>query len=100
LSKKVDYVLMANTFHGVPDQLSLARAVHTVLRPRGLFGIVNWHPLPREQTTVFGQPRGPRTDMRMSPQGVSAVVEPQGFRRVNVVELMPYHYGALFRRSE
>lgn len=100
LSKKVDYVLMANTFHGVPDQLSLARAVHTVLRPRGLFGIVNWHPLPREQTTVFGQPRGPRTDMRMSPQGVSAVVEPQGFRRVNVVELMPYHYDALFRRSE
>lgn len=100
LSEKVDYVLMANTFHGVPDQSGLARVVRTVLSPRGLFGIVNWHSLPREQTTVLGQPRGPRTNMRMSPQAVSAVVELQGFRLVNIVELMPYHYGIIFGRSD
>ena len=31
----VDLVLIANTFHGVPDQARLAHAVATVLRPGG-----------------------------------------------------------------
>src|SRR5689334_13699592 len=39
----VDYVFLANTFHGVPDQLGLARAVAAILKPGGQFGIVNWH---------------------------------------------------------
>ena len=64
LPKPVDYVLMANTFHGVPDQIGLARAVRSVLRRQGLFGLINWLPLAREETTVLGQPRGPRTEMR------------------------------------
>ncbi len=96
LPRHVDYVLMANTFHGVPDQRALVRAVRGVLRPGGLFGIVNWHPLPREQTTVLGRSRGPRTDMRMSPRAVGKLVEPEGFRRASTVELRPYHYGIVF----
>jgi ubiquinone/menaquinone biosynthesis C-methylase UbiE len=99
LTEPVDYVLMANTFHGVPDQAGLPRAVQSVVRPGGLFGIVNWHALPREHTTVLGQPRGPRADMRMAYEAVSAVVEPEGFQRAIVVELPPYHYGAVFERS-
>lgn len=95
LPEPVDYVLIANTFHGVPDQSGLARAVRSVLRPHRLFGIVNWHKLPREQTTVLGQPRGPKTEMRMSPEAVSAVVEPVGFRTAQVVVLPPYHYGSV-----
>lgn len=95
LPEPVDYVLMANTFHGVPDQSGLARAVRSVLRPHRLFGIVNWHQLPREQTTVLGQPRGPKTEMRMSPEAVSAVVAPVGFRTAQVVVLPPYHYGSV-----
>ncbi len=43
LPETVDYVLMANTFHGVLDQAAFARAVHAVLKPHSLFGIVNWH---------------------------------------------------------
>jgi ubiquinone/menaquinone biosynthesis C-methylase UbiE len=99
IAERVDYVLIANTFHGVPDQTELARAVAEVLEPGGVFTVVNWHPLPREQTTVLDQARGPITEMRMSPEQVRAVVEPAGFRLARVVELPPYHYGAIFLRS-
>ena len=97
--KTVDFVLMANTFHGVPDKPGLARGVAAVLKPRGAFAIVNWHRVPREQTVVLGQPRGPKTEMRMSPEQVSAVVEPVGFELFQVIELQPYHYGAVFSAS-
>ncbi|HDO52899.1 MAG TPA: class I SAM-dependent methyltransferase [Rhizobiales bacterium] len=96
---EIDYVLIANTFHGVPDKTALARAVRRVLKPGGLFAIVNWRPLPREQTPVLGEPRGPRTEMRMSPEQVRAVIEPAGFRLAELVELPPFHYGAVFRKS-
>ncbi len=100
IPERVDHVLMANTFHGVPDQTGLAHAVARVLKREGFFAIVNWPQVPRERTTVLGKPRGPRTEMRMSPERVRAVVEPAGFRLVHVVELPPYHYGAVFRLVE
>ncbi|KFC73389.1 Methyltransferase domain family protein [Bosea sp. LC85] len=96
LHERVDYVLMANTFHGVPDQPGLVRAMRAVLRPHGLVGIVNWHRHPREQTTVLGQPRGPQSETRMSPEAVRDVVEPAGFRCVRIVDLPPFHYGVVF----
>src|SRR3977135_4313829 len=37
-----DNVLLANAFHGVPDKPRLARAVHDILKPGGLFAIVSW----------------------------------------------------------
>ena len=100
LPGKVDYMLIANTFHGVPEKTAMARAVAAVLNPRGQFAIVNWHPLPRERTVVLGKPRGPKTEMRMSPDDVRLVVEPAGFTLERVVELPPFHYGAVFRVVE
>lgn len=97
--EQLDYILMANTFHGVPDQAGLARAVRLALRPKGKFCIVNWHRLPRKDTAVLGQPRGPRTDLRMSPERVKGVVEPAGFQSAGVIELPPYHYGIVFDRA-
>lgn len=96
IPEPTDFVFLANTFHGVPDKTGLARATATVLKPGGRFAIVNWHPLPREQTTVLGQPRGPKTEMRMTPTDVAVVVEPAGLRLTEVVDLPPYHYGAVF----
>ena len=96
--QSVDYVFLANTFHGVPDQLRLARAVKAILKPCGQFGIVNWHRRPREETVVLGRPRGPKTEMRMEARDVTAVVEPTGLVLNRAVELPPYHYGAIFRR--
>jgi SAM-dependent methyltransferase len=94
----VDYVFLANTFHGVPDQLRLSRAVKAILKPCGQFGIVNWHRRPREETAVLGQPRGPQAEMRMEVGDLTAVVEPAGLVFNRTVELPPYHYGAVFRR--
>lgn len=96
---EIDYVLIANTFHGVPDKTTFSQAVARVLKPGGRFAIVNWHPLPREQTTVLDKPRGPKTEMRMSPDKVRMVVEPAGFQLAELIELPPYHYGAVFRKS-
>lgn len=96
LGAPADYVLIANTFHGVPDKTALAREVAAALKPNGRFAIVNWYPMPREETTILGQPRGPSTEMRMSPQQTRSVVEPAGFTLEALVELPPYHYGAVF----
>jgi len=94
----VDYVLIANTFHGVPDKTGLARVVYQVLRPGGRFAVVNWYSRPREETTVLGRARGPATKLRMAPREVASLVEPAGFRQVGVIDLEPYHYGLVFER--
>jgi ubiquinone/menaquinone biosynthesis C-methylase UbiE len=97
----VDYVFLANTFHGVTDQLGLGRAVTAILKPQGQLGIVNWHRRPREETMVLGQPRGPPTEMRIEAEDVTAIVEPAGLLVSRTVELPPYHYGVVLqRRSE
>lgn len=97
VGRPVDFVLMANTFHGVPDKLMLARSVASILKPGGSFALVNWHRRPREETTVAGAPRGPKTEMRMSPQDAAAVMEPAGLVLAGLIELPPYHYGAVFQ---
>jgi ubiquinone/menaquinone biosynthesis C-methylase UbiE len=95
---QADFVFMANAFHGVPDQRRLALAVRATLRPGGLFAIVNWYPRPREQTPVLGEPRGPKTELRLSPEQTVKAVEPSGLKLVHLVEVPPYHYGAVFER--
>ena len=96
--RPVDFVLMANTFHGVPDKARLARAIAIVLKERGWLAVVNWHRRPREDTHVLGQPRGPKTGMRMEPADVAAIVEAAGLPLARIVELPPYHYGAIFEK--
>lgn len=98
VSEPVDHVFLANAFHGVPDKPRLSRAIHAVLKPAGLFAIVNWHARPREETTVLGEPRGPATELRMTPPATIAAVEPCGFTLRDLVALSPYHYGAVFER--
>lgn len=97
LEEKADYVLIANTFHGVQEKTELAHAVGNILNSGGRFAIINWRQLPRECTVVLGLPRGPKTEMRMSPDELQRAVEPAGFVLEQVVELRPYHYGAIFR---
>ena len=95
-----DFVLLANVFHGVPDRLRLAGAVRDALRPNGHFAIINWHRRPREETTILDEPRGPRSQLRMSPEQTIEAVEGSGLRFDRIVELPPYHYGALFTRMK
>ena len=95
----VDFVYMANAFHGVPDKSRLARAVGATLKPDGIFAIVNWHQRPREETTVLGEPRGPKTELRLSPEQTVAAVEAGGLKLIRVIDVPPYHYGAVFART-
>ena len=99
VSEPVDYVFLANTFHGVPDQRGLARAVAASLKPKGQFGIINWHRRHREETVVLVQPRGPKTEMRMEANDVAAIVKPAGLLLNRTVELPPYHYGVVFQKG-
>jgi SAM-dependent methyltransferase len=100
VKQPVDFVFLANVFHGVPDKPRLAKAVHDALKPRGRFAIVNWHDRPREETIVQGEPRGPRTELRLSPAATIEAVEAGGLRQMGVVELPPYHYAAIFERPQ
>jgi len=93
-----DFVFMANVFHGVPDRPRLALAVRATLKPGGNFAIVNWHQRPREETMILGEPRGPKTELRLSPQQTILAVESSGLKLIHVIELRPYHYGAVFER--
>jgi SAM-dependent methyltransferase len=94
--RPVDFVFMANAFHGVPDRPRLAKSVAAVLKPSCLFAIVNWHERPREDTTILGEPRDPKTELRIGPEKTKAAVEPSGLKLASLVELPPYHYGAVF----
>ncbi len=94
----VDFVFMANAFHGVPQPVRLARAVARALKPGGGFVVVNWHRRPREETLILGEPRGPATELRMTPEATRAAIEPAGLKLGAVVEVPPYHYGAIFEK--
>ena len=95
-----DFVFLANAFHGVPDQPRLARAVRQSLKPGGLFVIIGWHQRPREETTVLGAPRGPASELRMTPEATIAAVVPAGFRLAMRAEVSAYHYGLGFARAD
>lgn len=101
LPERVDVVLVANTFHGVDDKRAFVEQAAESLRPGGRFIIVNWHDRPRETTTVAGEPRGPPTDLRLSPDETNAVVlDGEAFSLEERVELPPYHYALLFEYAD
>jgi len=97
-ASKVDLVFMANAFHGVPDQPRLVIAVLKTLRSVGRFAIVNWHQRPRNETTIMGEPRGPKTELRMTPEQTIKSVEAGNLLFAELVELPPYHYATIFKR--
>ena len=98
VSEPVDHVFLANAFHGVPDRPRLARAVRDILKPDGLFAVVSWYARAREQTTVLGEPRGPATELRMTPEQTRLEVESGGLTFAYQLDVSPYHYAAVFRR--
>jgi SAM-dependent methyltransferase len=96
--RPADFVFLANAFHGVPDRPRLARVVREALQPTGVFAIVNWHQRPREETTILGEPRGPKTELRISPEQTIDWVEAGGLKFRRQIEVPPYHYGVIFQR--
>jgi hypothetical protein len=68
VAEPVGFVLLGNTFHGVPYKTALACEVSKVLAPGGKFASVNWYPALREETSALGVPRGLATKVRVSPE--------------------------------
>jgi len=58
-TRPVDFVFLANAFHGVPDKPRLARAVKDTLKPLGRFAIVNWHPRRKQPSWASRADREP-----------------------------------------
>ncbi|WP_410766301.1 class I SAM-dependent methyltransferase [Haloferax sp. DFSO60] len=99
LTERVDVVLLANTLHGVEDKTKLIQQAFDTLRDGGQLVVVNWHDHPRETTTVGGKPRGPPTELRMSPEETNtAVQDAVDVRSTTSIELPPYHYAIRFER--
>ncbi|MFC6785744.1 class I SAM-dependent methyltransferase [Halobaculum halobium] len=97
LPESVDVALIANTFHGVDDPEAFVAGVVDALAADGRFVVLNWHDRPREETTVAGAPRGPPTDLRISPDETAELVEAASdLRAVDRVNVPPYHYGLVF----
>lgn len=93
--------LFANAFHGVDDRDEFLTEVESVLADGGRFVVVNWRPLPREETTVAGEPRGPPTDLRLDPKETAAMVEDATDLAVTAeLDIPPYHYALVFERRE
>lgn len=99
INEPVDYVFMANTFHGVPNKAELSQVICDILKKGGRFTVVNWHKRPREETPVLDLSRGPSTKLRMTPNDVRLIVEPIGFELDEVVEVGPYHYASIFGKK-
>ncbi|SNZ17907.1 Methyltransferase domain-containing protein [Natronoarchaeum philippinense] len=99
LPERVDTLVIANTFHGVDDEARIVEQAFDALAPGGRLAVVNWHDRPRENTTVAGEPRGPPTDLRMTPvETEDAVCSAAAFELDRRVDLPPYHYALLFDR--
>jgi hypothetical protein len=86
-------------FHGVPDCARLAEVVRTALKADGSLVIVNWHKRSREETPILAEPRGPKTELRMSPEETIKSVEEGGLKLKKILEVPPYHYGVVFTRG-
>ena len=100
LPKSVDVALVANILHGVGDEVGFAREVRGALSSDGKLVVVNWRDAPMEETTILDEPRGPPTELRMSPVETEEGIKEAGFEVVRSVELPPYHYATVFAPSQ
>lgn len=94
-------VFLHSTLHGIDDKVGLVREVHALLAPGGCLAVVNWLPIPREQTIWLGLPRGPKQEVRMGAEATAGLVqgaEPE-LRLERTVPLPPFHYGLIFTKD-
>src|SRR6516164_10244731 len=52
-------------------------------------------PARERERQILGEPRGPKTELRLTPEKTIEVVKMDGLKFLTVVEISPYHYGAI-----
>ncbi|WP_231510583.1 class I SAM-dependent methyltransferase [Fischerella sp. PCC 9605] len=102
IANQFEYITIHSTFHGLPNPVEFVRQIVSLLKPKGYFSVVNWRPIPREDTIWLGKPRGPKTELRICPQKLLSIVQTATEQLVAVqqVDLPPYHYGITFQLKE
>ncbi len=102
LTNKFDFVIMYSTFHGIPNPIKLVQDITTLLKPRGFFSVINWLPIPREETIWLGAPRGPKTEVRIHPNKLISTVcsATEKLLPMPTILLPPYHYGINFMLNQ
>ncbi|QAU11845.1 class I SAM-dependent methyltransferase [Halorubrum sp. BOL3-1] len=100
LPDPVDVALLLNTFHGIPDPEAVVTGIAETIDDGGRFVVVNWRDRPREETASGGEPRGPPTDLRLSPAATCEAIEAAGtdLTSVREVDLPPFHYALVVER--
>lgn len=86
-----DVVLLAFVFHELEDREAWLREIHRLLKPEGRAAIVEWDVVP--------SPGGPPQDERLSAAELLHLASECGFRTEEKVQLTPYHYLCLLRKS-
>ena len=90
----VDVCLMATVLHDfVEDHISekVLQEIIRVLKVDGMLAIVEFN-------KIDGPP-GPPIHVRLSPEEVTDMLSPYGFRKQRFAEVGPYNYFMLFRKS-
>ena len=98
LPQRVDTVLIANTFHGIEQPTLFAEQVYQSLTPGGRLVIINWHDRSKEQTSIAGKPRGPPTNLRLTPAETREAIALVPFADLETVELPPHHYALIYKQ--
>lgn len=85
------------TLANVKVRISFGRLMLFRMRPQGRFAVVNWEQRPREETQILEEPRGPKTQLRLSSEQTVQSIQAAGLSLVAIIEIPPYYYGAVFK---
>ena len=86
----LDAVLMSNVFHDIPERDAMRDEVHRVLRPGGLYLLIEWE---TKET-----PMGPPLEIRIAAKELSAILQAGGFETEQIVHGPGSTYRLLARR--
>lgn len=91
--RTVDYVMLFNILHA-EERMTLLREAWRVLRPNGKLAIIHWN-------FDTSTPRGPSMSIRPKPSQCRSWAEEAGFTAITStdIDLPPYHYGLVLKRS-
>ncbi len=89
-NKKIEDVSLFNILHG-EEPLQLLSSVHELLAVGGILGIIHWN--------NADTPRGPSLSIRPTPEQVIEWATTIHFSLVKQIDLPPYRYGVVFKKS-
>lgn len=86
---EIDYISLFNILH-CEEPTNLLENIYNLLNDNGRIGVIHWK---YEKT-----PRGPSMEIRPKPEMIINWAIKIGFKLEKQVELLPYHYGLIFKK--